>query len=181
MKKRVLAVMLFLTTMVTCSFAFSNIAGPSSICQGKTATYTLMMPEGLDVTWYISGNATIVSGQGTTSVQIKFYGSGTVNISTDFELGGNTPKTVKVQGYPTVKIKQRFEFLSETKLTFYANVTPFSSGSYNWNCGNNPIENQNRSKVHITMNIPEPVVCTFTNACGSDTDILWPKDFITPF
>jgi hypothetical protein len=181
MKKRVLAVVLFLTTMVTCSFAFSNIAGPSSICQGKTATYTSMMPEGMDVTWYVSGNATIVSGQGTTEIQVKFYGYGTVTISNNCEIGGNSSKTVKVQSYPTVKIKQRWEFFSDTKLTFQANVTPYSTGTYTWNCDNNPIEYQNNSKVNITMNSPEPVMCTFTNTCGSDSDILWPKDFIIPF
>ncbi|MCT4637650.1 MAG: hypothetical protein N4A72_08065 [Bacteroidales bacterium] len=180
MKKRVLAVVLFLTTMVTCSFAFSNIAGPSSICQGETAKYTLMMPEGLDVTWEITGNARIVSPLGSTSIDVQFYGSGNVTIKATSMFNQVDTKTVRVKRAPQLTIRQVFEFFSDTKLTFVADPEPYSHGTYNWYCGNNNIEHVSNGKVNIDMLNPTTVTCYFYNGCGSAHAEIEPKFFLKP-
>ena len=57
-----------------------NISGPPSVCNGDTETYSVQTYPGATYTWSVTGG-TIVSGQGTSSVQVNWTTTGSQSIS----------------------------------------------------------------------------------------------------
>lgn len=184
MRQKLLLLALFTFISTAYSFGLSNLYGRTSVCTGSTAKYTLLVI-GEDVTWSVNGNAEIIFGLQTNQITVKFYGSGTVRIKakTQFE---EEEITVSVIRRPTVSIRMLPFNISPLKfqdknMTFVADVTPSSSGTYHWSCGSNPISDPNNRITTITMNNHELVRCSFTNSCGTASDEVDPRHMLQPF
>lgn len=59
------------------------LAGPTTTCKNQPYTYTVPAVAGATYLWTVTPNGTIISGQGTNSIQVNWSsaGSGTVNVS----------------------------------------------------------------------------------------------------
>lgn len=74
--------------------------GPAKVCIGETRTYTTTGITGLTYIWNVPLGATIVSGQGTNSIQVQFglffiYGS-QISVSAHNDCGTSNPKKITV-------------------------------------------------------------------------------------
>ncbi len=74
------------------------ISGPTSVCGGDTATYSISPVTGANsYTWSVPSDATIISGQGTTTIDVVFGStSGTISVTADNDCGSSTPQTLSV-------------------------------------------------------------------------------------
>ncbi|WP_051312878.1 glycosyl hydrolase family 8 [Sporocytophaga myxococcoides] len=73
-----------------------QVSGPDNIGQGANGTYTVTQVQGVTYTWSVSGDAQIVSGQGTNTVVIKF-GNNDASVSVvASNSGGTTPSPAKL-------------------------------------------------------------------------------------
>jgi hypothetical protein len=73
------------------------INGPASVCGGGTYTYTIeAVANANNYTWFAPVNATIISGQGTTSIQLQFnYATGSGFLNVQSENNGCTSGSVR--------------------------------------------------------------------------------------
>jgi hypothetical protein len=62
----------------------ATITGPASACAPLTASYTVNPDTGYTYLWSVTGGGSIVSGQGTTNVQVNWTGSGTLSVTKSF-------------------------------------------------------------------------------------------------
>lgn len=60
-----------------------NLGGPTTTCKNQVYTYSVPAVAGASYVWVVSANGTILSGQGTNSIQVGWTsaGIGTVNVS----------------------------------------------------------------------------------------------------
>ncbi len=65
----------------------SVMTGPASACPGETETYQVNSASDLNYSWNVSGG-TIVSGQGSSEVAVKFPASGTVSLAAEITVQG---------------------------------------------------------------------------------------------
>lgn len=80
------------------------ITGPTSVCQGSTATFiTASIANATSYIWSVPNGATIVSGQGTTQITVSFSGSTSGNISVfgQNSCGGGQPSILPINVNPT--------------------------------------------------------------------------------
>ncbi len=73
------------------------ISGPSSVCGGGTYTYSIDPVANANFyRWFAPVNATIISGQGTTSIQLQFnFATGAGNLNVQSENNGCTSNSVR--------------------------------------------------------------------------------------
>lgn len=78
----------------------STINGSLTTCGNDTATYSISsVPGASNYTWSVSGGGTIVTGQGTTSIDVSWgstSGTFTVSVSAGNNCGGSTASTITV-------------------------------------------------------------------------------------
>ncbi|MCT4637648.1 MAG: hypothetical protein N4A72_08055 [Bacteroidales bacterium] len=179
-----------LTTLFTVAILSSSAASVSGTifgCKGKTYTYSLSGSYNCLLKWEVYG-ATIVSGQATSSIQVKFYSTGSATIKVYDCYGLIATKYVNVGSAPEIThIAQVMDFSSGNTLTFEADIDSDMNWSAYWNCGANSIVNQDDninagvSKVKIDIQKREPVRCTVSNICGTDTRELHKHGYIMNF
>ena len=81
-----------------------TISGPTDACQytgqPTTATYSISpVANATSYTWTVSSNATLVSGQGTTSVEVSFasnFTSGSITVTANSNCGNRAPRSLSV-------------------------------------------------------------------------------------
>lgn len=84
----------YISTNSSCFYEFngiSSISGDDGICVNGTETYTIDIPIEADITWSLvnSGYASIISGQGTTSVTVKGLNNGNTQLKATIDLNGS--------------------------------------------------------------------------------------------
>lgn len=73
------------------------ISGPSSVCEGATATYSIPPITGATITWTVPSGATITSGQGTLSITVQWGATGgIVSVTAQNSCGTSSPGTLPV-------------------------------------------------------------------------------------
>ncbi|WP_394349670.1 Ig-like domain-containing protein [Adhaeribacter soli] len=73
------------TTSGTGSTPLANISGPASVCGNQTTTYSVASMAGISTyTWSVPAGATILSGQGSTTISVNFTPSSTSGSVTVF-------------------------------------------------------------------------------------------------
>ncbi len=165
MRKQLITLMAIIAISLSSVYASSySIIGSGTACKDNTKTYYIQIPDGCPVNWTVT-NATIISGQNSNSITVKFNNTGNVTIKA-YTCCDIYTKSVTVNSVPLLHIKQMLNY-QNTELTFRADISTFSSGSYYWECGTNTIQNQYSREATIYMNDPAVVKCTFTNTCGS--------------
>jgi hypothetical protein len=82
----------------------ATIFGPTDACpftgQPTTATYSIdPVTYATDYTWSVSGNASIISGQGSTSIEVSFasnYTAGNVKVTANSNCGSRSPRQISI-------------------------------------------------------------------------------------
>jgi len=77
MKKLITSILLALV----CNFSFAQISGPSAVQPGNNYVFTYGSSIGAQYFWSVTGNSTILSGQGTNSVTVRTNSSGNVCVT----------------------------------------------------------------------------------------------------
>ena len=109
-----------------------------SLTNPVTKNYTLSnVPEGATVSWSISGFGRVLSGQGTNSVQVEFYGSGSSTLSAAVHC--RTGLVVNVPGLiiesttaPYITDIEMFKYSQNTGEFTLRAVSNNNNGTFNW-------------------------------------------------
>lgn len=139
------------------------IAGPTTqVCGTKTYSVGASTSGGTGYIWSAPAGATIVSGQGTLSVDILFapeFVSGNVSIIVSNACGNSAAKTLAVRSVPLQPgtITGSAANLCGTTAT-YSIAAVATASSYNWTA---------------------PAGCTVVNNNGTSAEILFPTGFVS--
>jgi gliding motility-associated-like protein len=154
------------------------ISGTNSLC-ADAATYSITgISNATDYNWTVSGGGTIISGQGTTSVDIAWTGpSGnyTVSVAAANNCGGSSAATLSVTILPAApatpgNISGNTSVCPGVENYSVANVT--DATSYNWTVsgGGTIASGQGTNNISIswtTTGGPYTVSVTASNSCGA--------------
>lgn len=149
-------------------------------CGNDTGTYSIAaVPNATSYTWTLSGGGAIVSGQGTTAVDI-FWGStpGTYTLSVTATNACGTSTATSV----TVTVTAPAPIIA-TNITGEADVCPGTvtysianvpnATGYTWTvtAGGTIVSGQSTNSINVTWTIPgtQTVSVTASNSCGSST------------
>ena len=154
----------------------ATISGQStSVCPGSTKTYTIASVTGAtSYVWTAPANATIASGQGTTTVTVSFnssFASGTLSVAAASTCGQSTARTLTVTKTPTVSaISGTASNLCGGGQFTYSVTAVTGASTYNWTvpAGCSIVTNNGNS---IVMNVPSAfttgtLTLVVTNTCG---------------
>jgi hypothetical protein len=125
-----------------------SISGPGSVCKSQTYTYTCgSASNAVSYTWTVTGGATIFSGQGTTSVKIKYttatQTSAVVSVVANGACASSAPKTKNV----SVSLSCR----TADGLSVSADVTPVTDLT--------AYPNPTSGKATVSFNVTENTKC----------------------
>jgi len=81
-----------------------SITGPTSVTEGETATYSVPNIPGAEFVWSVPAGATIVSGQGTNTITVRFGNgvSGPVSVHAENDFGAGPAVSLPVVSVPGV-------------------------------------------------------------------------------
>jgi len=81
-----------------------GITGPPSVTEGETATYSVPNIPGAEFVWSVPAGATIVSGQGTNTITVRFGNgvSGPVSVHAENDFGAGPAVSLPVVSVPGV-------------------------------------------------------------------------------
>lgn len=139
------------------------ITGPTTqVCGTKTYSIGNSTSGGTSYTWIAPAGATIVSGQGTTSVNILFapgFITGNVGVTSNNACGSSAVKNLAVRSVPLQPgtIAGQANNLCGTTAT-YTIAAVSTASSYNWSA---------------------PAGCSVVNNNGVSADIFFPSGFIS--
>ncbi len=124
----------FIAKFTLCNFA-TSLGGPAFACVNSTTSFIASNHPNSDYTWIVSGG-TIVSGNNTDSITVKWNGAGSGSVS-EKEInsltGCNDASSLKVTitPVPTPVITGDTIVCPLTSSSYH--VIPVSGGSYSWN------------------------------------------------
>jgi lysophospholipase L1-like esterase len=83
-------------------FSVGTLTGPSNACSymgsdALTAIYTVPITNAASIVWSVPASATILSGQGTNTLSVKFpatFGSGSVSVTAGSPCGNNVTRSI---------------------------------------------------------------------------------------
>ncbi|TAH41777.1 MAG: T9SS type A sorting domain-containing protein [Bacteroidetes bacterium] len=137
----------------------SAIIGPTDACPLNTYTYSVINnPSASSYSWSVTGTgATIVSGQGTNSVQVSISGGfskATINVSASNCVGNSNSVSMDIFGIPTHSnslIGPSNICAGSPSVAYFINPVPRAS-SYSWSIlsGDLQIVSQNANTVVIS-------------------------------
>ena len=106
-----------LTTVTTLPLKPTKITGPVSVCAGQTnLTYSVTAEPGVTYTWGVPTGGSILSGQGTASVTVKWgTASGSIRVTAKNTCGSQAIK------YQAVSVTCRTAELASDNITLFPN------------------------------------------------------------
>ena len=155
-----------------------TIAGLSNnACPGSTQTYSIAAVAGATgYTWTLPNGMTLVSGQGTTSVNVQLssnFNSGSISVVANSACGSSAQRTLSVSKAPLISGTiqgQQYNLCGAGSYTY--SIAPVTGAvSYSWVIPNSCTLSANNG-TSITMNVPSnfntgTVSVTVTNSCGA--------------
>lgn len=98
-----------------------SIAGPSSVCQGQTYTFSVSPQAGLAYAWTVPSGCSIVINNGNSiSVQWNITSGGVVNVTANNGCANSYTSVLNVS-YSSCRIASNEKVISDTKLNAYPN------------------------------------------------------------
>ena len=153
-----------------------NITGASSGVCNSTVTHSVPAAAGItSYTWAAPSGATIVTGQGTNTVDVSYSGSfttGQLCVTANNACGSSTARCINVKGKPAdpgAISGQSTACAGEQGLSFSV-ATVFGASSYNWSLpvGASIVAGAGTSNIIVDWgNVSGSVIVSVTNACGT--------------
>jgi len=146
------------------------ISGPASVCGGSTVSYSIAPVAGAtSYNWTVPSGWSIVSGQGTTSINVIVGSSGgQVCVSASNSCGSSSPSCVSVivESVPIAGLSYQID-TANLVVSFYD--MSVGGTSWNWSFGDGTSSSV-QNPIH-TYSVPDTylVVLIVSNMCGSDT------------
>jgi hypothetical protein len=144
------------------------INGPTDACpfagQPTNATYSIApVPNATSYTWTVSGNATLVSGQGTTSIQVSFasnYTAGNIRVTANSNCGNRSPRQLSVsRQLPTAPVSisgatDACPYIGTPTQVTYSIAPVANAVSYTWTVPANVtlVSGQGTTSINVTFN-----------------------------
>lgn len=144
------------------------ISGPVDVCpyvgQPTTATYSIApVPNALSYYWAVSNGGTIVSGQGTTSVQISYatgFYAGNVSVKANYVCGSSVPRLLALD----INVPQMPALIygptdvcsyvgTTNNVTYYIKPVQYANG-YEWTVPTGAVIISGQGDTLITVNYP---------------------------
>jgi hypothetical protein len=159
--------------------AAQAISGPSCISAGSTYTYsTVSVPGATSYNWAVPANATINSGQGTSTISVTFnsmFASGSLSVTPTNSCGQGTASTYAIGLIPAVpaEIFGPLTACPGDILTY--NVAPIAGASYyiwvlpSGMTFNGPVDGNSISVAVGPSFISGLISCKSVTSCGSST------------
>jgi hypothetical protein len=132
-------------TVFSSSPSKPSMAGKTTVCSGSTETYSVALQDDvLNYEWTVDPGATIVSGQGTASVNISFDGTSSsvsVSVKAQNTCGDSSPKSssINVRSLPIATISSSLSTVckgaSSPHITFNNGSSTGITVTYNINGG----------------------------------------------
>jgi len=112
-----------------------SISGNATVCQGTTTTYSTQTGQG-NYVWTVSSGGQILTGQGTSAVNVKWNGIGAQTASVNYSTPSGCQAVVPVSYPVTVNIAPVPSITGTTSLCatsgYYAYTTEPGMTGYNW-------------------------------------------------
>ena len=144
------------------------INGPTDACpfagQPTNATYSIApVANATSYTWTVSGNATLVSGQGTTSIQVSFaanYTAGNIRVTANSNCGNRSPRQLSVTRLlPTAPVAitgptDACPFIGTNTQVTYSIAPVANAVSYTWTVPANVtlVSGQGTTSINVIYN-----------------------------
>ncbi len=155
------------------------ITGNKTPCERNIYTYTVTSKKGIKFNWTVLGSGTILSGQGTNTLQVLWNASGTGSITVnDTTASGcvGAPVSIPITIYPTPIIN--FSIIGDsiicekTTTTYYLSSTP--AATFNWIIiGGTQVSGGNSDVIAVkwgNRGLGKIKLVEISNSgCGSDT------------
>ncbi|MBA2629049.1 MAG: T9SS type A sorting domain-containing protein [Rickettsiaceae bacterium] len=129
-----------------------TITGPANLCNGQTANYSVnTLPGVTNYTWSVPSNLTILSGQGSNSINVLACtgNGGTITVMPNC---GNKPATRTISSINFVPINGLDAACPGQTYTY--STPPLSGASYNWTAVENAsiVSGQGTNSVQVLLN-----------------------------
>lgn len=150
------------------------ISGPNIACIDSTETYSIAEVYGsTSYSWTVPQGDTIISGQNTTQVEIKWSGSqGPVSVIAGNECGNSNPSVLPVTLDQAPEITGNIEgpgsACAHENIDFFVMESPGATG-YFWNVPEDAQINEGQGTISINVtwgDTPGNILVTAGNFCG---------------
>ncbi|MEP7129064.1 MAG: T9SS type A sorting domain-containing protein, partial [Chitinophagales bacterium] len=139
-----------------------NIIGDTLVCSGDTAVYSIGAVAGVNYSWTIPGDASILSSQGDTTITVLFGNdSGDITVVMESECNAHdTTLTVNVVAYPPIPV-----------ITFVNNDLISSAPTGNqWYYNGSPIAGATAQTYTPSLNGTYSVIVTYPPGCATASE-----------
>lgn len=166
----------FALTVSPLPAAPSPVSGPSSVCEGDTAGYSVPV-SGLTNNWSVPAGSIILNGQGTPAITVVWgANSGTVSVTAQNSCGNSSPGTLQVSVLPVPAAPQAIDgpdTVCQGGTGYQFSVPAISNAtSYFWELPSGAIVTQGQGTNEITVNFSNnaasgDISVSGTNSCGT--------------
>ena len=155
-----------------------SISGNTSVCNGQNQTYSISPVSGAtSYTWSVPTGSTIVSGQGTTSIQVTIgANSGNISVYASNSCGNssNTSLPITVNTIPSAPGPISGTTSVCQGQTYTYSISPVSGAtSYTWNVptGSTIVSGQGTTSIQVTIGANSGNISVYaSNSCGNSTN-----------
>lgn len=155
------------------------VTGPATLCVGTNATYTVgSVPNATTYQWTVPNGVSIVSGQGTSTINVVAYSgaSGSITVTPGNSCGNGNASSISVTASEAPENPLSISGLSSVCTGQIATYTiPYVNGAtgYQWDVPSNTTIVSGNGTNSITLNWGTATTGTITvtpfNACGNAT------------
>ena len=159
----------------TTAISASSITGPRSVCSligtSTTATYSISPINGVNYNWSVPANSTIVSGQGTSSINVTFqngFTGGNIQLVITGSCGNPVTRIFSVgTGLPSISISG--VSCVDNGYTNSYSVSTTGALSFNWTVPGNAqiVRGQGTSSIDVFFPSNFETTSCINNACDS--------------
>lgn len=154
-----------------------SITGNTSVCSGQTATYSISPVSGAtSYTWSVPSGSTIVSGQGSTSIQVQFGStSGNISVYASNSCGNSSSSqlAVTVSTIPSTPGAISGTTAVCQGQTYTYSISPVSGAtSYTWSVpsGSSIVSGQGSTSIQVQIgSISGNISVYASNSCGNSS------------
>lgn len=152
----------------------SAIAGNGTGVCNRQEVYSVNAVNGMNYNWTVPAGASILSGQGTSSITVQFspnFGKGTLSVVSHNNCGTSTSRSRTVNGAPAVpgSITGATVVCKGQSGVAYSTVAVYGANSYTWSLPRNTVVAAGQGSIAITANYGNNAASGFVKVNASNT------------